>query len=139
MSVYNFFYILRYLIKGSCLGVIIATFFIFGAPSYAAYDTEEILKAIVKIRSTIPDNAYTAPLLGTEREGTGVVIDSNGLILTIGYLILEATNVEITRPNGKTLKGVVIGYDPETGFGLVRATHSLRVNTMNLGLSSAIK
>jgi len=139
MSLYNFFNILRYLIKGSYLRVTIAIFFIFCATSYAAYDTNEILKAIVKIRSTIPGNAYTAPLLGTEREGTGVVIDSNGLILTIGYLILEATEVEITRTDGKKSKAHVIGYDPETGFGLVRTTHPLKVNPIRLGLSSEIK
>jgi S1-C subfamily serine protease len=130
---------LRYSIKGRSLWVAIATFFIFCAPSYAAYDANEILKAVVKISSTIPENAYTAPLLGTEREGTGVIIDSNGLILTIGYLILEATDVEITGTDDKKTKAHVIGYDPETGFGLVRADHSLRVSPMRLGLSSEIK
>ena len=139
MSVYNFLHRLRYLIKGSSLWVSIATFFICCAPSHAAYNTNEILKAIVKIKSTIPENAYTAPLLGTEREGTGVVIDSNGLILTIGYLILEAKDVEITGADDKKTKAHVIGYDPDTGFGLVRATHSLSVSSMKLGFSSEIK
>jgi len=87
MSFYSCFHSLRGFLKRSFIWAIVGAFVISCVPSYAAYDTSEILKAIVKIRSTIPDNAYTAPLLGTEREGTGVVIDSNGLILTIGYLI----------------------------------------------------
>jgi len=139
MSVYACFHRLRDFLKRSCIGAIVAAFVISCAPSYAAYDTKEILRAIVKIRSTIPNNARTAPLLGTEREGTGVVIDSNGLILTISYLILEATDVEITGTDGKKSKAHVIGYDQETGFGLLRATHSLGVSPMRLGLSSEIK
>jgi len=108
-------------------------------PAYGVQDVDEILSAIVKLRSFVPDNARTARLLGTEREGTGVVIDSDGLILTIGYLILEASNVVVFGPEGKTFNAAFIGYDNDTGFGLVRATKPLKVRPMRLGLSSEIK
>ena len=108
-------------------------------PAYGVQDVDEILSAIVKLRSFVPDNARTARLLGTEREGTGVVIDSDGLILTIGYLILEASNVVVFGPEGKTFNATFIGYDHDTGFGLVRATKPLKVRPMRLGLSSEIK
>jgi S1-C subfamily serine protease len=56
----------------------------------------EVLSAIVHVHAQVPVTARTAHVLGTEREGSGVVIDANGLILTIGYLILEASRAEVT-------------------------------------------
>ena len=70
----------------------------------------EILKAITKIRAIVPDNSRTAKSLGTEREGNGVVIDSDGYVLTIGYLILEAEKIEIFGPNGKTVNATFTAY-----------------------------
>ena len=52
------------------------------------------------------------------REGTGVVIDNNGLVLTIGYLILEAETIELSTANGRSFPATVVGYDAATGFGL---------------------
>lgn len=62
----------------------------------ANQEAKEILKAVVKIRAQIPKEDYSAQTLGTEREGSGVVIDSKGHILTIGYLIIEAESIEVT-------------------------------------------
>ena len=42
-------------------------------------------------RAEIPEDAFTAQILGTERAGNGVVIRDDGLVLTIGYLITEAS------------------------------------------------
>ena len=125
--------------KSSYIAMIITFFLTFCTLAYGVQDVDEILSAIVKFRSFVPDNARTARLLGTEREGTGVVIDSDGLILTIGYLILEASNVVVFGPDGKTFNATFIGYDHDTGFGLVRATKPLKVRPMRLGLSSEIK
>ena len=72
------------------IAAIILHSLIMGNAGYAQKQPEEILKAVVKVRAVIPDSALTAPLLGTEREGNGILIDSDGYILTIGYLILEA-------------------------------------------------
>ncbi|MHC4687960.1 MAG: S1C family serine protease, partial [Planctomycetota bacterium] len=62
--------------KRGCLLIIFAVFITFALPAYADQEPEEILKAIVKIRSIVPEDARTARSLGTEREGSGVVIDS---------------------------------------------------------------
>lgn len=83
--------------------------------------TAETLDAVVKVRAEVPADARTAASLGPLREGSGVVIDSNGLILTIGYLILEASRVQVTDSGGKTVPARVLGYDHATGFGLLRA------------------
>jgi len=91
---------------------------------------DELLAAVVGIRATVPAQARTAESLGTERVGSGVLIDSNGLIVTIGYLILEAEQVEILLPSGELAPVKVLAYDYETGFGLLRAAADV-VNGQN--------
>lgn len=86
-----------------------------------AVDVDRILGAVVKLRAEAPADARSARTLGTEREGNGVVIDSDGLVLTIGYLILEAMAVSVVDASGRLYAADAIAYDYETGFGLVRA------------------
>jgi S1-C subfamily serine protease len=107
--------------------------------AYADQDPKEVLRAVVKIRSIIPENARTAQILGTEREGSGVVIDSKGHVLTIGYLILEALAIEIAGQDGKPVKAKFVAYDHRSGFGLLRSEKSLDVPAMKLGQSSEIE
>jgi S1-C subfamily serine protease len=125
--------------KRSCLWAIFAVLIGFGMPAYADQTPEEILRAVVKIRSIIPKEAHTAGTLGTEREGNGVVIDSRGHILTTGYLIIEAETIEVFGPEGKTVNATFVGYDHSTGFGLLRADKPLSVEPMKLGQSSKLK
>ncbi len=125
--------------KRGCLSAIFAGLFMFCAPAYAEQSPEEAIKAIVKIRALVPSDARTARILGTEREGSGVVIDSEGHILTIGYLILEAETIEVVGPEGKTVSATSVGYDHSTGFGLLRADKPLGVAPMELGQSSELK
>jgi S1-C subfamily serine protease len=125
--------------KRSFMMLMIAIFIAFGMPAYADQDAKEILKAIVKIRSIIPKDAHTASTLGTEREGNGVVIDSKGHVLTIGYLIVEAETIEVTGPEGKPINANFVGYDHNTGFGLLRTEKPLNVRPMKLGKSSNVK
>lgn len=99
---------------------------------------DEMLSAIVKIRTKALPNARTTQTLGAGREGSGVVIDSNGLILTIGYLILEAEAIEVVGSDGKTIAATQVGYDHSTGFGLVRAITPLAGKPMELGDSSKL-
>jgi S1-C subfamily serine protease len=87
----------------------------------------------------IPENALTAKTLGTEREGNGVVIDSKGHILTIGYLIVEAETLEVTTGEGKPISASFVGYDHDTGFGLLKTDQPLAVTPMKLGKSSEVK
>jgi S1-C subfamily serine protease len=106
---------------------------------YADQETERILNALVKIRTKIPDNGFTARALGTEREGSGIVIDKEGLVLTIGYLIIEAESIEVVDAKGKTVSASFVGYDFDTGFGLIRMERSLRAKPVELGDSSRLK
>jgi S1-C subfamily serine protease len=94
------------------------------------------LDAVVKLSiKTVPE-ARTAENLGAEREGSGVVIDDTGLILTIGYLILEAESILVVTGDGRVFPASVVAYDHATGFGLLRA--GLRMRPVELGSSSAL-
>ena len=103
------------------------------------YDLEKALTAVVGIKATVPADAFTAETLGTERAGSGVLIEGNGLVLTIGYLITEADSVWITLAGGRAVPGHVLGYDQETGFGLVQALARIDTPFMPLGTSSRIR
>ncbi|MGE0718290.1 MAG: S1C family serine protease [Alphaproteobacteria bacterium] len=94
---------------------------------------ETALQAVVKVRAFVAGEARSARTLGTLREGSGVVIDADGLIVTIGYVILEAMGVEITDHRGRTMRAEIVGYDGETGFGLLRATEPLGVRPAVMG------
>ena len=112
---------------------------LYSISAYADHDVEHTLRSIVKIRSMVPNSARTARSLGTEREGNGIVIDAEGRILTIGYLILEAEHIEILGPDGKHVPAAFLGYDHKTGFGLVQAKGSFNVSPMILGQSSEVR
>lgn len=94
---------------------------------------EQLLRSIVSVRASIPDDAFTAPALGTLREGSGVVIRESGLVLTIGYLITEAEEVWLTTREGRVVPGHALAYDQETGFGLVQSLGALRLPPLEFG------
>jgi S1-C subfamily serine protease len=94
--------------------------------------------SVVKIRSQAVPNARSSRTLGPQRQGTGVVIDSEGLVLTIGYLITEAETVELSTADGKSFPATIVGYDSATGFGLVKALRPLPVKPVQFGASSSI-
>lgn len=89
-------------------------------PEDCAYDLDRALSAIMGLRAVIPADAFTADILGTERVGNGVLIREDGIVLTIGYLITEAEEVWLTLADGRVVPGHAIGFDYETGFGLVQ-------------------
>jgi S1-C subfamily serine protease len=106
-------------------------------PEDYAYDLDRALSSVVALRATVPSDAFTAETLGTERAGNGVFIRGNGLVLTVGYLITEADQIWITLNDGRSVPGHVLGYDQETGFGLVQALAKLEVPALEIGESSA--
>jgi serine protease Do len=90
--------------------------------------------AVVGLRVAVADDASSAETLGRTRSGSGVVIDKSGLILTIGYLMLEAQDIQIITHDNKTLPAQAVAYDQATGFGLVRAVLPLQgIEPVTLG------
>jgi S1-C subfamily serine protease len=108
-------------------------------PEDYAYDLEHALEAVVGVRTTIPADAFSAETLGTERAGNGVLIRKDGLVLTIGYLITEAETVWLSLSDGRAVQGHVLGYDQETGFGLLQALARLDLPELSLGTSSEVQ
>jgi len=125
--------------KRICPAIIFVVFMVLVLPAYAQQSAKEMFNAVVKIRATVPNDARTASALGTEREGYGIVIDSKGHILTIGYLIVEADTLEVVGPDNKSISGTFVGYDHSTGFGLLRSDKPLNVVPVKIGRSSEVK
>jgi serine protease Do len=100
---------------------------------------DELLSGVVQIKTFINPDGYTRESLGREREGTGIVIDNAGLVLTIGYLMVEAHAAEITTNSGRTVPANVVAYDNESGFGLLQAITPLNVRPLQMGKSADVK
>jgi serine protease Do len=99
----------------------------------------EAANAVVGVKMKALRDARSAETLGTERSGSGVLIAPSGLVLTIGYLILEADQVEITDSAGRTVPASVVAYDHATGFGLLRPVAALSVKPVRMGTSARVE
>jgi serine protease Do len=93
--------------------------------------------AVVGVKVKAIGNARSSKNLGSERSGSGIMI-ADGHVLTIGYLILEADQVEVTTSKGRTVPAVVAAYDHATGFGLLRPMASLDLKPVKLGASAKV-
>jgi S1-C subfamily serine protease len=106
-------------------------------PEDYSYDLERALSSVVGLHCLIPSDAFTAETLGVERAGNGVLID-DGLIVTIGYLITEAETVWLHYGDGRVAPGHALGFDSETGFGLVQALERLDLPALPIGSADAV-
>ncbi|MBS0240728.1 MAG: serine protease [Proteobacteria bacterium] len=105
-------------------------------PENYEFDLDHALQSVVGLKTIVPADAFTADTLGTERLGHGVLIGEHGVVLTIGYLVTEAETVWLRLANGHVVPGHVIGFDQETGFGLVQALGRIDLPSLPLGDSS---
>ena len=101
-------------------------------------DLKDISRSVIKLRAEVPEDAFTAGILGSQRTGNGVIIDSAGLVLTIGYLMTEATDVWLSGAGGREIAAHPLAYDQVTGFGLVLPLQSLNLPAIPLGDSAAL-
>src|SRR6476646_2861160 len=107
-------------------------------PEDYGYDLDKALSSVVGLHAIIPNDAFTAETLGTERAGNGVLISERGTVLTIGYLITEAETIWLHLNDGRVVPGTVLGYDQTTGFGLVQALAKLDLPALPLGDSTLV-
>ena len=119
---------------GSCLRqvVLIATIVLttlFVTPARAT-TLDDLVSSVVRVKTFINPDGTSVSSLGREREGSGIVIDESGLVLTIGYLMVEAHAAEIVTNSGRTLAASVVGYDHETGFGLLRTLEPPKIKPL---------
>ncbi len=107
-------------------------------PDAVQFDLQSALGSMLLLRAEVPEDAFTAAVLGTERLGNGVVIRPDGLVLTIGYLIAEAESIWLTTNNGTVLPGHALAYDYVTGFGLVLPLGQLSVPFLERGSTDSL-
>jgi serine protease Do len=100
---------------------------------------ERASAATLGLRVQAVEDARSARTLGRQRAGSGVVITADGLVLTIGYLVLEADEVELVTDDGREIPARVVGYDVATGFGLVQALTPIRRAVAPLGVSASVR
>src|SRR5260370_4003121 len=84
------------------------------------FELDAALDSVVLLRAEIPEDAFTAPILGTARAGNGIVIREDGLVVTIGYLITEAESIWLSTNRGTVVQGHALAYDQRSGLGLVQ-------------------
>lgn len=97
------------------------------------FDLLRRLDSVVSVKANVPEDAFTAEILGTERLGHGAVINDSGLIVTIGYIVTEAESIWIQTNDGQVVAGDLLAYDYESGFGLVQPLGSISASPFELG------
>lgn len=116
------------------LGLILASSV---AVSFGQDKTDETLSSVVAVQAKIQSDARSAATLGKQRRGTGVLI-REGLVLTIGYLVIEAEAIEVTGADGRSAPATLAGYDHATGFGLLKVIGPFAGKPLPLGDSAAL-
>jgi hypothetical protein len=134
----SFLGVMRVGLLAASLGSVAASAADTAPGSTHSIDPEAFFAAIVTVQARALPDARSAATLGTEREGTGIVIGKGGLILTIGYLIVEADDVRIVDDQGHVRPARVVGYDHNSGFGLVQPIAPFDVAPLKLGDSSKL-
>jgi S1-C subfamily serine protease len=118
-----------------CLLVILA----FAVPAASGQDrrTEETLSAVIGVAAKIQPDARSAGTLGIERRGTGTLI-RDGVVLTIGYLVIEAESIQLTGADGRTVPATLAGYDHASGLALLKAIGPLGGKPLPMGDAGAL-
>jgi S1-C subfamily serine protease len=107
------------------------------AQDKAKDNAEELLSAVVQVKSRILPNARSLATLGPQRQGSGVLV-REGYVLTIGYLVIEAEAIEVAGADGKVVPATLAAYDHATGFGLLKLIGPLAGRPLPLGDSTAL-
>jgi S1-C subfamily serine protease len=79
-----------------------------------------LLPSIVNIHATVPRQHPSARILGDERMGSGLVVDAGGLVLTVNYVVMGASTVEVAPLKGRRTRAEVVAQDFEVGLALLR-------------------
>jgi S1-C subfamily serine protease len=108
------------------------------APAAAQNKPEDVLSAVVAVQAKAQDDARSNATLGARRQGSGALI-REGLVLTIGYLVIEAESIQVTGSDGKTVPATLAGYDHASGFGVLKLAGPLAGRPLPLGDPSSLE
>jgi len=67
-----------------------------------------LLGAVVNLHALVPKAHPSSRILGSERMGSGVVVDATGLILTVNYVVMGAHTVDVGFLKGRRVKAEVV-------------------------------
>jgi S1-C subfamily serine protease len=95
--------------------------------------------ALMALHSKIPDSAMTAELLGTERNAHAVQVTPEGLLLTVGYAVIEADEVWLTNRKGQTAEAIVLAQDYDSGLALLKPTVPLGLHHLETATADTLK
>ena len=123
----------RCAMKKTGIMVTVMLFVVMTGNPYTIAAGDDTLNAVVRIRSVFPANVDSTDTLGRERAGNGVVIDTEGTILTLAFLTRDAETIEVTVPDKEPVAATLIGHDFNTGFSLLRTNKPLGVTPVKLG------
>jgi S1-C subfamily serine protease len=133
--------LIKFVASGWLVGAVAVLGLALSQPSRAlaqSASVDALVSAIVQVKTFIDPEGRTVESLGRERAGSGIIIGSDGLILTIGYLMVEAHAAEVTTVDGHTVAASVVGYDHDTGFGLLRTSAPIKMQPLRLGKSADV-
>jgi S1-C subfamily serine protease len=79
-----------------------------------------LLQSIVYIHTTVSREHPSTKILGNERLGSGVVVDSSGLILTVNYVVMGGQTLSVAFQKGRRAKAELVAQDFEVGLALIK-------------------
>ena len=94
--------------------------------------------SLVRFQAYIPEHCQSSKVLGGIRQGTGMIINSSGYILTVGYLVMEATEIQVIFSDDSVEEAEVVGIDFDSGLGLLRVNSPGVLTPLRLGESSRV-
>ncbi len=103
------------------------------------FDLNKGLSSIVRVSSEVPEDAFSARTLGTERQGNAVILDDEGILLTIGYLVVDAHTITVHAKGGQDVRAELVGYNHESGFALLHALSPLDVPATSIGTADGLE
>ena len=104
-----------------------------------SFDLDTTLASVVKITSNIPEDAFSAKTLGTSREGSAISINDSGILLTIGYLVVDSDSIFLHLKNGRTIESTLIAYHHESGLALIQALTKIDIPFIPQGNKNKLK
>lgn len=129
--------------------------------NFVASAVETVGKAVVRIdtertvtrrfNNPLFDDPFFRPFFGDQTgpnpsfeqrlrgQGSGFIIDSNGLILTNAHVVDRADRVSVRLKDGRTFNGEVLGADEITDLAVVRISGSSDLPVATLGDSDQVK
>lgn len=107
-------------------------------PEDVTFELEDVLSSVVRLESQVPPDAFSARTLGTEREGNAVMIDKEGMFLTIGYLVVDANHIVLHAQGGKSIQAELVGYNHESGMAIIHSQSDMGLKPVTLGDSDML-